>query len=93
MAAVFHPDKARFDKSMDLAYASQVWQQLNDAKDQLFDDVKRKFYDIRIGATKPTTNEIFDLMHMRREQSEIELQNMRESVEAKRVEVCLCTLI
>ena len=84
MAAVFHPDKARFDKSLDAVYASQIWQQLNDAKEQLFDDVKRKFYDIRIGVVKPSTNEIFELGHMRREQSETELQNMRASVEAKR---------
>jgi hypothetical protein len=28
MASIFHPDKARFNKAMDLDHASQIWQQL-----------------------------------------------------------------
>jgi hypothetical protein len=57
MAAIYHPDKARTDKSLDLVYASQIWQQLNEAKHHLFDEVRRKFYDIKIGVTTPTNAE------------------------------------
>ena len=51
---VYHPDKVRANASINLALAAQVWQQLNECKYHLFDDVRRKFYDMKIGFSKPT---------------------------------------
>jgi DnaJ-class molecular chaperone len=55
MAAIYHPDKVRANASINLQVAAQTWQQLNEAKYHLFDEVRRKFYDIKIGAVDPTT--------------------------------------
>ncbi len=51
---MYHPDKVRANASINLALAAQVWQQLNECKIHLFDEVRRKFYDMKIGHSKPT---------------------------------------
>ena len=58
MAAVYHPDKVRANSSINLQVAAQTWQQLNEAKYHLFDEVRRKFYDIKIGVVQPTTKHV-----------------------------------
>ena len=45
----------RTNQAINLQIASATWQQLNEAKYHLFDEVRRKFYDIKIGAVKATT--------------------------------------
>ena len=51
---MYHPDKVRANASINLALAAQVWQQLNECKYHLFDEVRRKFYDMKIGHSKMT---------------------------------------
>ena len=58
MAAIYHPDKVRANSSINLQVAAQTWQQLNEAKYHLFDEVRRKFYDIKIGVVQPTAKHV-----------------------------------
>jgi hypothetical protein len=62
---VYHPDKVRANASINLALAAQVWQQLNECKLHLFDEVRRKFYDMKIGHSKPTAALVRNLFLVR----------------------------
>ena len=65
MAMVYHPDRARRNSETNTEAAALKWQRLTDASATLFDEVKRRLYDIKMGFTVLSEEEVRDeLSHL-----------------------------